>query len=221
MLEKKVSRTSMSMHKRQTAIFNPEEHSDATVTVIGLGNIGSHATLALAKMGIRNFIVYDFDTVEEHNIASQSYVLADIGAKKTDAISNAIQSVNPDANIEQYDVAFDGAHVSNIVVCAVDSLSARRTIAERVPRDAYIIDGRMGGGQLEVHAQLATEWASTIPETADTDPCSARYISYTSYMIAGVIANTVKRLLCSQRDIKRFIMHTETYDSIVERYDTE
>ena len=75
-----------------------------------------------------------------------------------------------------------------------------------------VVDGRMGGGQIEVHAQRASEWGATLVDEADSDPCGARYISYTSYIIAGLIANNVKRFLQGETYPYRILMHCDTLE---------
>lgn len=207
-------------HKRQTGIYDPRAHGSTHVTIVGVGNIGSHTAVALAKMGIARITVYDNDTVEEHNTASQAYTMDDCGTKKVDAIQTHILAHNPACIVEMVDAKFTGKeNVSGIVIIAVDSLDTRKQIATEMlgNNDVFIIDGRMGGGQIEVHTGTASQWYKKLPVTADSDPCSARYISYTSYIIAGIITNTVKRHIMEERDITRYIMHTMTYDSIIER----
>jgi hypothetical protein len=70
----------------------------------------------------------------------------------------------------------------------------------------------MGGGQIEVHNGSVVDWMETLTASADTDECSARYISYTSYIIAGAIANTLKRLLKSETVSTSMWMHTDTME---------
>lgn len=199
-------------------MFDPNEYRDVRITIAGLGNIGSHTALALARMGLRKFDLFDFDIVEEHNLSSQAYTMRDVGRQKTDAIAGQMRTLNPQAEITTWPVACNGGipTTRQIFVSAVDNLEARRVIASNLAADTFVIDGRMGGGQIEVHSQLASEWAVTIPANADDDPCGARYISYTSYIIAGLIANNVKRHLRGERVAKRILMHADTLQLIVE-----
>jgi molybdopterin/thiamine biosynthesis adenylyltransferase len=207
-------------HKRQLDILNPAEYAEQRVVIIGLGNIGSHAALALARMGVRRFALYDFDTVEVHNLASQAYTLADVGTVKLDAIERTMRAVAEDIEVVKHPVAYQVAHREgsgvidgDIVVIAVDSLETRRAIADAIScTDARIIDGRMGGGQVEVHTCHASEYAGIIPSEADTDACAARYISYTSLIIAGAITNTTKRMLREQNVPSSLLLHCDTWE---------
>jgi len=139
-------------HKRQTDIFDPANFEDRHVTIVGLGNIGSHTAIALARMGIQNFDLYDFDTVEEHNLSSQAYDIEDIGQKKTEAIMNKIFAINPDAEVTIFNVdkqeehgAFDGSQpIKDILVIGVDTMAAREEIGEKIQGTTIpVIDGRM------------------------------------------------------------------------------
>jgi len=56
---------------RQLDIADPSQFRDKPVTVIGAGGIGAATVVALAKTGFENITVYDFDTVEEHNLPNQ------------------------------------------------------------------------------------------------------------------------------------------------------
>jgi len=210
----------MTDYRRQTALFNPAEHKERHVTIVGLGNIGSHTAQAMARMGVKNFTLYDFDTVEEHNLASQAYTVSDLGVLKTTATSLAITALQPGAVVQIVDAAFTGKeNVTDILIIAVDSMVARKEIQEQLNVDGknpFVIDGRMGGGQVEVRAMMCKQWGDTFSSHPDTDECSARYISYTSYVIAGMITNTLKRVLQNERYTSRIIMHVDTYDIITE-----
>ena len=213
-----------SLHKRQTAMFNPVDHEARHVTIIGLGNIGSHTTLALTRMGIKNFTLYDFDNVEEHNLASQAYEFPQLGLQKVNALSGLMYRINKEVGaVEHKNDAFRGSEpVKDILIIAVDSMVERKKIYEQLmatSQNPFVIDGRMGGGQIEVHAQYANDWGATFSDNPDSDPCSARYISYTSYIIAGAIANTLKRYLQGERMTKRLLMHVDTWDVITEWYE--
>lgn len=209
-----------NLYKRQTAIFDPSKFATQRVYIIGAGNIGSHSALAIARMGLRSFVLCDFDTIEEHNLASQAYTFADIGALKVATLGNAMRAVNPGALVVEYPQSYQKAHANgagiqagDIVIVAVDSLDTRREIAGLIKDiDCFVIDGRMGGGQVEVHTAHARDYGAIIPTQGDTDECSARYISYTALLIAGAIANTAKRYLQKERLAQSFVLHADTWE---------
>lgn len=164
-------------------------------------------------MGIKRFSLFDFDSIEEHNLSSQAYALEEVGQKKLDALAVAMQRLNPAIELDKHDMAFSGKEMQgSILISAVDSMEARREIAKNVPPAVMVFDGRMGGGQIEVWSMLAKDWPGTLEKEADTDPCGARFISYTSYIIAGLIANNVKRYLMKQKFPATILAHTDTLE---------
>jgi hypothetical protein len=202
-------------YKRQVSIFNPDKFTNVGITIAGLGNIGSHTALALTRMGLTNFVIVDFDTVEEHNLSSQAYNVSDVGVLKTDALMGHMLALNPDVHVKAISEPFTGKEQQgSILISAVDSMVARRKICEGLPADTFVFDGRMGGGQIEVHSQTQAEWGATLEIDGDEDPCGARFISYTSYIVAGLIANNVKRYLLKQKYAKRILFHADTLDLI-------
>jgi hypothetical protein len=72
-----------------------EALSRTEVYVAGLGGIGSWVTLMLSKMGIRDIKAYDFDTVEEHNVAGQLFGPFHIGLTKAEAMEKIIRPMIP------------------------------------------------------------------------------------------------------------------------------
>lgn len=193
--------------KRQTEIFNPEEFQEI-ITIIGAGNIGSNTAYGLAKLGMKYIQVFDFDKVEEHNLASQLYGIKDIGRLKVDCLWERIKDFTG-IEIEKAGKYID-QRAHGILILAVDSMKERARIANVISNQAprAIIDGRMGGNSIEVYTRnTAAEYKETLVspgEVVDVS-CSARYISYTSLLIAGIITNQVKRILKGE-DIRRNVI---------------
>lgn len=206
-------------YARQTMLFNPEEHKGATVAIIGAGNIGSNAALQLVRLGVRNLIVYDHDIIEEHNLSSQHYDLRHIGKLKVDALAEQIKHLAPDCNVTTVPAEYQGEKLqADILVSAVDSLDIRRAILAGMTANDYhpfVIDGRAGGGQVEVYSQTAETWGATIPAAGDEDPCGARFICYASAIVGAMIANQVKRHLTGQPLKARVLFHCDTYQILI------
>ena len=79
---------------RQNKFYSPEKMNQQ-VTIIGCGSLGGFIALALCKMGLQNFILYDHDSVEPHNISNQPFSFSQIGLKKSSALNNIITSSSP------------------------------------------------------------------------------------------------------------------------------
>lgn len=65
------------------------------VAVAGLGGLGSHIAVMLARCGVGQLRLIDFDRVELTNINRQIYELSDIGRYKADALQDKLARINP------------------------------------------------------------------------------------------------------------------------------
>ena len=97
-MEGKFSRTEMLVGNDGMNKLN-----DAKVAVFGLGGVGSFVCEGLARSGIGNFILVDYDKVDESNINRQLIATVNtIGKYKVDLMKERILEINPDANVEVY-----------------------------------------------------------------------------------------------------------------------
>ncbi len=75
----------------------------ATVAIGGMGGVGGHHLLALARMGVGNFRIADYDNFELVNFNRQSgATLASLNFSKCDTMANMAHAINPTAKIEVY-----------------------------------------------------------------------------------------------------------------------
>lgn len=97
-MEGKFSRTEMLIGND-----GMEKLKDAKVAVFGLGGVGSFVCEGLARGGVGNFILVDFDKVDESNINRQLIATTKtVGRHKVDLMKERILEINPDANVETY-----------------------------------------------------------------------------------------------------------------------
>lgn len=204
---------------RHTAIHDPMAYADKTVALIGVGTIGSNLAHLLARMQVP-MLLYDHDTVEEHNLATQTYGMADIGRSKAEVVTEQISLIHPDAKVSFFAEKYKPKEKADLIISAVDSLDARRSIANMLIKGKLmtpVIDGRVGAEQAEVYYfPSAKEWLEQLPEKGDTDPCGARFTAYTAYICAGLMANNVKRFLMGQKIQERIIYDAATSTFIKE-----
>jgi len=66
-----------------------------TVGVAGLGGLGSHVAVALARAGVGTLVLVDFDVVEPTNINRQHFYLDQLGQPKVEALRATIGRVTP------------------------------------------------------------------------------------------------------------------------------
>ena len=97
-MDEKFSRTEMLVGNE-----GMEKLSKAKVAIFGLGGVGSFVCEGLARSGIGNFILVDYDKVDESNINRQLIAtVKTIGKYKVDLMKERILDINPDANVEVY-----------------------------------------------------------------------------------------------------------------------
>lgn len=113
--------------------FNPLEVTER-VHIIGCGSVGSTIAELLARLGITNISLYDFDTVSAHNIANQMFFNEDIKRPKVEAVKDLICKINPDAekNIKLYPKGYTSeTRLSGYVFLCIDNIDLRREIATK------------------------------------------------------------------------------------------
>ena len=77
-----------------------EKLKNARVAVAGLGGLGSHVSIALARLGVGHLRLIDYDVVDITNIFRQCYLLRHIGQYKTDCLKTQIAEINPYIKVE-------------------------------------------------------------------------------------------------------------------------
>lgn len=78
--------------------FSPEIHQKlkaASVGIAGLGGLGSHIAVMLARSGIGHLHLIDFDKVDVTNLNRQVYTTVHLGQPKTKALSRILYEINP------------------------------------------------------------------------------------------------------------------------------
>lgn len=72
----------------------------ARVAICGLGGLGSAVAISLARAGVGNLHLIDFDVVELTNINRQQYSLQQLGLEKPKAMEEEIRRFSPYINIK-------------------------------------------------------------------------------------------------------------------------
>lgn len=142
-------------YSRQINILNPEEFNKK-ITIIGAGATGSWVALSLAKMGLTNLHVYDFDRIGMHNLPNQMFGVKDIERNKAIAIRNIIRLFTGNT-IKAYNEKFEGGTpLQGIIFVLTDTMKSRVDIYNRSiknnPNIDLLIETRMDlrGGRIYV-----------------------------------------------------------------------
>lgn len=123
------------------------------VAVIGLGGVGSYAVEALARAGIGNFLIIDFDLVNLSNLNRQLLALhSTIGQPKTELMKQRILDINPDAEIEVINEFLAQENRDeylkdlDYIIDAIDSLGPKIGLIEYAINNKINIISVMGAG---------------------------------------------------------------------------
>lgn len=197
---------------RQFDIIKPEL-LDQKITIIGAGAVGGWTALFLAKMGFRNFDIFDFDKVEIENVGSQIYRPEDIGRMKASSLAHIINKFIVDipdqtAPIMQFRIKkYIGEEVlSGIIICAVDNMVTRSLVWKKHKnnkQDCMIIDPRMAAEFATIYCMNPTKqediisYEKTLFEDSEgvQEPCTGKSTMYTAGIMAGLICKIVKDIV--------------------------
>lgn len=145
---------------RDASWFNKIDKLETPIIIGGAGGIGSWLTLFLGRMltNTTTIFLYDFDTVEEVNMAGQLYSKYDIGNSKVSAIKNIVNNFSGFINIATQNAKYDSNSLASLIMfSAFDNMKARSDMfqnwkkeAINDPDNAIFIDGRLLAEQLQV-----------------------------------------------------------------------
>lgn len=68
---------------------------NARVAVAGLGGLGSNIAVILARSGVGELLLVDFDTVDVTNLNRQMYLIPQLGKPKAEALPEILYQINP------------------------------------------------------------------------------------------------------------------------------
>ena len=152
-MDEKFSRTEMLVGNE-----GMEKLSNAKVAIFGLGGVGSFVCEGLARSGIGNFILVDYDKIDESNINRQLIAtVKTIGRYKVDVMKERILDINPDANVEIHKEFYMADSESDIInenlsyaVDCVDTIMAKIAIICKCDElDVPVISSMGTGNKLD------------------------------------------------------------------------
>ncbi len=138
-----------------------ERLKKAEVAVFGVGGVGSHCIDALARSGVGSLILIDNDRVSLTNINRQCVAYHyTVGQYKTKVMEEQIRAVCPEIRVQTYERFILKDDLSGLfekrpdyIVDAVDTVTAKLTIAEWAQREGVPLISSMGTGN-KLHPEL-------------------------------------------------------------------
>jgi molybdopterin/thiamine biosynthesis adenylyltransferase len=189
--------------ERQRDLVPQERLPSLSATIIGVGAVGRQVALQLAAIGVRRLQLVDFDRVEPTNVTTQGYLASDVGQLKVAATRRAVEAVDPAILVEPIADRFRPRQsVSDVLFCAVDSISARASIWRSVRhRYQFWVDARMLGEVMRILVAVGRDdglcYDSTLfaQEQAQAGQCSSRSTIYAASITAGLMVHQFARWL--------------------------
>lgn len=195
---------------RSDWLFPAKEFNPRPIVIGGLGAGGSHAAMALGKLGVSHMVGCDFDTVSLPNVGPSIYGPRHVGMKKALACP-AIIAEHTAVTMEAHECRMqDLLDLGRVAFICVDNMDERKEILLEhcVPRSKLgaerrllrVIEGRMSADTLTVHSidpgnqEHVCEWLRYwFPQSAALPAlpgCGAQAVSadYTAGIVGRIMA---------------------------------
>lgn len=200
--------------KEETIRFSTAEWFEKTaqqsVTIAGVGGIGSTLALLIAKLHPTAMWLYDDDHVEIVNLAGQLYGVQDDGKFKVNAIADTIRNYAKFESVFSINERFtESSMPSDIMICGFDNMEARRTFyeswkdhvaskPEEERKNCLYMDGRMSAELLQILCFTGEDdYYMHLYETeflfgddeAEATVCSYKQTAFIANLIGGLMTN--------------------------------
>lgn len=127
----------------------------ARVGVAGLGGLGSHIAVMLARSGVGMLHLVDFDRVDESNLNRQHYFREHLGLRKTEALAEQLVRIDPRIDLTLDCVRVDATNAARLfareaIVCeAFDDPESKADLVNALlvasPHTAVVAASGMAG----------------------------------------------------------------------------
>ena len=126
----------------------------ARVAVFGVGGVGGHCVLALARAGVGAIDVFDDDVVSVTNINRQAVAMTStLGRPKVDVIREQVLDINPQAQVRCHRMFYTPENADTValsaydyIVDAIDTVKAKTELIVRAHAAGVPIVSAMGAG---------------------------------------------------------------------------
>ena len=128
--------------------------NNSHVAVFGLGGVGGNTVEALARAGVLELSIFDFDTVNETNKNRQIIALeSTIGKSKVEVMKSRLLDINPDIKVNAYDVKVNEEFLNSIdfskftyVADCIDDVNGKLAIIKKSKENNVKIISSCGTG---------------------------------------------------------------------------
>ena len=137
-----------NMISRQKEIFSEEEQEilrTTPIVIIGCGGLGGTIIEQFVRAGFEELTIVDQDVFDETNLNRQVRSNLDtVGKSKVKITKSAMEQINPNINITDYDLTIDEKNISKILkgnkilVDAVDNVYTRVLISREAKQQGMV-----------------------------------------------------------------------------------
>src|SRR5574344_580422 len=116
-IEKGKMPSSDELEATMVSRHTPKVHQkvkNSKVAIAGLGGLGSNIAVMLARIGVGELLLIDFDIVEPSNLNRQSYYIKHLGMNKTDALKEQLKEINPFIKIITKNIKIDESNLKEL-----------------------------------------------------------------------------------------------------------
>lgn len=174
------------------------------INIIGCGSVGSTVAELIARHGLENINLYDFDVVESHNLVNQMFTVKDLYCPKVEAMKKHLVDINPalEETVQLFDEGWTGQKLSGYVFLCVDDIDLRRKIVTENKFNntiKAIFDFRTGLTNCQHYAAdwskmdhknyLLSKMDFTHEEAAEATPMSACHVALCVAPTVRLVAN--------------------------------
>lgn len=133
---------------------NFEKLKNSKILLFGIGGVGGYVLESLARSGVENITIVDFDTVSESNLNRQIIALkTTIGKYKVDVAKERVNNINPNCNVQAIKEKLTKENIDSFnfknydfVIDAIDMVTSKLLIIEKAKKENVGVISCMGTG---------------------------------------------------------------------------
>ncbi len=143
----------------RAALFLGEDNMQklhrSTVTVVGMGAVGSFCIEALVRSGVGHFRLFDFDEIRRSNLNRQLFATEpNLGRLKVEAARERILSINPECKVDIFPIFVSEETMPTVIgeggelyIDAIDSVNPKTQLLFALKTAGKIVISSMGAAR--------------------------------------------------------------------------
>lgn len=203
-MEDKISRFKDAPWINRTSDFS-------TISLLGLGGIGSNTLFNLARTVPATYVMVDPDSVDIHNLTTQFFPKKMLGLPKVDAMKSVLSEWTSASTFWAFQVKIVddqscAQYINPITITGFDNMEARKAAYQlwkkREDRELFI-DGRLRATSYDVYSVIPgreEEYEKTLFEDSDIpdEPCTMKQTTFFGMLIGARITNILTNFLTNK-----------------------